>query len=232
MINKTQIAFTLAEMLLTIFLIGVVAGIALPTLKDTSDKNANIALVKKAYSNATNAFAQLQAELGSPIYWMNPLDNKRVFTSGDSVGVASLFKRKITSQSFDDYDGATYLNGSASDSDAMKDPQYGSKISYSGNNTFRSSDGLYWFFSETYTGCQRSVQGQTYDLCGLIMVDINGVKKPNRLGIDVFVFDITTDGVVPHFSETDDCNDMSGAGFTCSSKVIRGGEKSLDFIYE
>lgn len=225
MINKTKIAFTLAEMLLSIFIIGVVAGIALPTLKDTSDKTTNIALVKKAYSNATNAFAQLQAELGPPIYWVNPLDNKRVFTNGDSVGVASLFKRKITSQSFDDYVGATYLNGSASEGDAMKDPQSGSKISYSGNNTFRSSDGMYWFFSETNTGCLSN-------LCGLIMVDINGVKKPNRLGIDVFVFDITTDGVVPHFSKTDDCNDMKGNGFTCSSKVIRGGEKSLDFIYE
>ena len=52
-------------------------------------------------------------------------------------------------------------------------------------------------------------------------------------GIDVFVFDITPDGVIAHSSSTDDCSNIkSHKGYTCSSKVLMQGDKALDFIYE
>ena len=68
-------------------------------------------------------------------------------------------------------------------------------------------------------------------LCGLVLVDTNGAKAPNRMGFDVFVFDVRTDGISPH-SGDDDCKDLTGNGYTCSSKLINEGEHALDFIYE
>ena len=51
------------------------------------------------------------------------------------------------------------------------------------------------------------------------------------MGFDVFVFDVRTDGISPH-SGDDDCKDLTGNGYTCSSKLINEGEHALDFIYE
>ena len=55
-----------------------------------------------------------------------------------------------------------------------------------------------------------------------VYVDINGRKKPNKFGLDTFVFFIVNHkGIVPPGTGTsDDCN-RNGWGFTCSAKVLR-----------
>ena len=50
MFYKKITAFTLAEVLLTLMIIGVIAVVTIPTLKESADKSANLSLLQKAYS--------------------------------------------------------------------------------------------------------------------------------------------------------------------------------------
>ena len=52
-------AFTLAEVLITLGIIGVVAAITLPTLIQNHQKQTYVTALKKAYSNLQNAYAQM-----------------------------------------------------------------------------------------------------------------------------------------------------------------------------
>ena len=55
-----------------------------------------------------------------------------------------------------------------------------------------------------------------------IFVDINGAKKPNKLGYDSFMFLlIDNKGIIPSgANSTSDCN-TSSRGVTCAAKVLR-----------
>lgn len=54
--------FTLAEVLITLGIIGVVAAITLPTLIQNNDEKATVTKLKKMYSNLQNAYALYRAE--------------------------------------------------------------------------------------------------------------------------------------------------------------------------
>ena len=261
MFYKKITAFTLAEILVTLMIIGVISAVTIPSLKESSDKSANLALLQKAYSTASNAFAQLQTENGSPLYWKLPNGN-RVFTDGTSENISKFLQQKMNVASKTDFISSDYkiksLKGNDSDSFQIDDTTVAIKDNAS---AFQTADGMMWFPSNTYSGCQHEKEmtrfsafyqpsffekfflispvyaapfikiTQTIYLCGLLIVDTNGPKKPNRMGIDVFVFDITTEGVKPH-SGADDCSNLNGNGYTCSAKALSGNPKALDFIYD
>lgn len=233
MFYKKITAFTLAEVLLTLMIIGVIAAVTIPTLKESADKSANLSLLQKAYSVSAGAFAQLQAENGSPFYWKLPNGN-RVFTDGNSTNISTLLKQRMNVASESGFMPSDYkiklLNGTAKDSFKIDETTVNIKDNAS---AFQTADGMIWFPSNTYSGCKytKNETSETIHLCGMLIVDINGSKKPNRMGLDVFVLDITADGVKPH-SGTDDCADITGNGYTCAAKALNGDDKALDFIYD
>ena len=101
---KTK-AFTLAEVLVTLMIIGVISALTIPSLKESADKSANKAALQKAYATASNAFASLKAEYGPPMYWLitSDIDNSdeayesgnRVFQTGKDKGFAWMLQKKI-----------------------------------------------------------------------------------------------------------------------------------------
>lgn len=239
MLNKKNIAFTFAEVLLTLLIIGVVAALTIPPLKEKSDKTQYLSLLQKAYSTASSAFIQLQAEYGPPLYWRIN-DDQRVFVEGESQYISTMLKRKMNVGAEKDVIPNDYeiklLSGSKFKSDTKIDE---TMIDIKSPDVFQTADGMLWFPSKTYTNCsyEKGPEGnkQKVRLCSLLLVDTNGLKKPNRFGIDVFVFDMTTEGVKPHYSETDDCASLKGDnnnGYTCSAKALSGANNSLDFIYD
>lgn len=245
--NKQKIkAFTLAEVLVTLMIIGVISALTIPTLKESADRSSNLAAMQKAYSTASNAFAALKAEHGPTIYWTIPSDAKglsnndlrgtRVFVDNKEEAFSWMLRSKINAVKTKNITPTGYQIKTLS----------GTKFEGKINDTnvaltdqspivmFQSADNMFWFPSQTNAGCQKEVtaaDGSTVYVCGFIVVDTNGAKEPNRMGVDVFVFDATIDGIIPHVG-ADDCKDMTGNGYTCSAKLINGGEHALDFIYE
>ena len=64
----------------------------------------------------------------------------------------------------------------------------------------------------------------------LIIADVNGPKKPNKLGRDTFLFVLTQDGIIPAGADmSDDESDCKkgGIGRHCAAKVIRSD--SMDY---
>ena len=70
-------------------------------------------------------------------------------------------------------------------------------------------NGVSFRFWSEYTGCYDDA-GTTY--CGSIHVDINGLSKPNRAGVDYFIFRLTPNSVVPAYN---DVNNKSRYGLFC-----------------
>ena len=66
---KFKSAFSLAEILLTLAIIGVIAAVTIPTLKDYSDEMAVVSQVKKAYSDLAAATAAVETKYGDLQFW-------------------------------------------------------------------------------------------------------------------------------------------------------------------
>ncbi|MBR1908946.1 type II secretion system protein [bacterium] len=67
----TQAAFTLAETLIVIGIIGVVAALTLPNLNHATGDKEKVTKVKKIYSSLTDAFDRAQAVYGPFDEWFN-----------------------------------------------------------------------------------------------------------------------------------------------------------------
>ena len=63
-------AFTLAEVLITLGIIGVVAALTIFTLVTNYQKRTTVTQLKKVYTTLSQAFELAQAENGSSIYWI------------------------------------------------------------------------------------------------------------------------------------------------------------------
>jgi len=68
-------AFTLAETLIVIGIIGVVAALTLPNLNHATGDKETVTRVKKIYSALTDAFDRATAVYGNADTWFNDIDN-------------------------------------------------------------------------------------------------------------------------------------------------------------
>ena len=64
-----QKAFTLAETLITLSIIGVIAAMTVPTLMTNINNQQHITALKKAYSNLSNAVKMMAINMGCDTDW-------------------------------------------------------------------------------------------------------------------------------------------------------------------
>lgn len=218
--KKTEKAFTLAEVLITIGIIGIVSALTIPNLL-VNIRNRDLQVqLKKTYSEwnqiAMNFMETEDQDIPS-------------FTS--EKGVAKLIETlpkyikgvtKISDWSFfsksDDPD-VTYI-------DLLPYTIYefsGKKVNSMACDElgFRSDiTGKYIMFDN------KPIAGTNGPrLC----IDLNGSKKPNTVGIDIFSFQFTTDGhVIPEGMEHKDNNygnQGTGGTFKASATTCRKGQQ-------
>ncbi len=67
---QSHIAFTLAEVLITLGIIGVVAALTMPILVQNHRKQVTVNKLKKFYTNINNAIGMVEAEYGEPKNWV------------------------------------------------------------------------------------------------------------------------------------------------------------------
>ncbi len=174
-------AFTLAEVLITLGIIGVVAAMTIPTLIANYQEKQTVSRLQKAYSTLKNAFELAKVEHGDYNTWswnQVPVTNaQRVQYFWETYIFSNL---KVTEKCFPiedgclDYDKYT-MNGSVFANGAV-------------NSAFMLSDGTAVY---TWAG------GNAYHPHIWIFADINGVSKPNTVGRDIFAM---------HFSPNDPGN--------------------------
>lgn len=177
--------FTLAEVLITLGIIGVVAAMTLPALINRTQGKELEAEFKKAYSVLQAAYNQMTYDEGQIV-------NQ---TNYPGLIFINKFKKyfKLSEHTLKNY------NGSNKDEETGQ-ITYISKVYKTYNN---KPANMSWFDDGQTFLCdgmtifiENMINGNIF----LITVDINGFqKKPNRFGHDVFSFEITNKGKILPF---------------------------------
>lgn len=181
--NK-QKAFTLAEILITLSILGVVAAITIPSAIQREIEKTTVVKVKKMYSTLTTAYDQYMVENNWAIKAYQNTDDDLQAIYDDLVapymqvsyvaGTNSERKKKIMYEK-----RYKWLNN----------PNSGNTYATENNYAFQLKDGsVLWFYAKTSSG---NVKFPTF------RYDVNGKKGPNTLGRDTFFFTFTDQGVIP-----------------------------------
>ncbi len=192
--NKRKRAFKLAEVLITLGIIGVVAALTIPTLISNYNKRQTVTKLKQTYSILSQALTMAQVKDGDPTTW----DVAGIY--GTTVGDPNFNREEAIEKFVTKYlvpymkVSKTYGNANASQIN------YDGFYSPSGKRSNQSTWGYYLLLSNnvlvlTGIGTSGCVGGTNPDgSCVsteyrniVFYVDINGYSKPNTLGKDVFL---------------------------------------------
>lgn len=206
--------FTLAEVLITLGIIGVVAALTLPAvITNTQNKERQEAL-KKAYSVLQQALLMYQKDTGENITRSTfnskteslkkailPYFNGAIDCGKGTESTACLYK----TTKYRNYNNTNNVN-----------------IALLDDGQYISTDGMMYFFENNSEVASGYV---------LIFVDVNGFnKKPNQLGRDLFAFEMVENGrILPmgaegtKYDETVYCTKTNSAttnGIACTNKAL------------
>lgn len=217
--------FTLAEVLITLAVIGIIASITIPNIINAQNDKEILARLKKSYSILSQTLMSAQAFNGSYTGWglqdnsnassKHTYDNyiaPYVKTMKRCINEAGCWTNEITKS----LDGRTTAAGAF-------DTGMGQN-----NVTFILTDGSI-VSMDIYGNDVESVFGVTENLSYPTLtfaVDINGDKGPNQLGRDVFMFVLTKNGLVPAGIDNSSANCYAGstdgyAGYDCAAKALK-----------
>lgn len=179
--QKNYKAFTLSEVLITLGILGVVIAMTLPALMSKYRKQEISARLKKFYTIMNQAIMMSELENGDIKYW----EIRAPYTAGDgkydyNIGGASsynFFNRYL----------AKYIK-------YYKVTQGYSKENDDGTTTNEFSKVTF------YDGSTSNFKQGT---CIDFGFDINGDKKPNKIGEDIFYFYICPQGAGYRLYETE-----------------------------
>ena len=191
--KKRSFGFTLAEVLITLGIIGVVAAITMPTLIQNHQKQVYVNQLKKTYSTLEQGFQKMLAEEGVESlcdlpYW--PENDYVMYGQGSSDVIS--FIDNVLSKGFK----VTYNN--------VKEDGYHDQAQFADNSAIiagriyacNENSGNAWSPKST-AECEviKSLGGNMCSKLGeRIIIDVNGAKGPNRRGRDQFIFYLSENG--------------------------------------
>ena len=207
--------FTLAEVLITLGIIGIVAAMTLPAIVSKYQEKVLVERLKQTYSIFSQAYLRAVQENGPADSW----DIGEPVTMEGAEKLYDIFAPYIMQGKpcrgengcfVDDY---KTLSGGVYQFAPKNHTMYTRGILVNGVAFAMPSHG---------TGCKYlEDEYNTYkNICGVLYVDLNGYQKPNQAGVDYFGFFITTKGITPMGLSGWD----GGAnGYTCEYKGTSGG---------
>lgn len=211
MYKKSNYAFTLAEILITLAIIGIVAAITIPSVVTKYQKDETLVRLKKIYADLAQTVKLSEAENGPNkdwdwgevgslsesfnTYWKPYLKIQKICTT--CLGCGYKLNKPWLNLANEEYDL--------------------SPVSLSTRTSFILQDGTFVMI-RSYTGATPPA------LSKMIVVDLNGAKPPNKLGNDTFSFVLNEKlGLVP-LGFNDNIADIctsSTTGINCAAKIVR-----------
>ncbi len=167
-------AFTLAEVLVTLGIIGVVSAMTVPTLMQNHQRKTYVTQLHKVYNEFSQALVQYQTDRNAINLTEAGLTSQVYFNSFISNYFKTVQKCDSLTPCFtDDY---KTLNGGG--------------VNFSDGTSYVLASGSSVRFLFSSSG----------DKIGQIGVDINGKKGPNILGRDLFFIAVYKDGTLDDFN--------------------------------
>ncbi len=209
-------AFTLAEVLITLGIIGVVAAMTLPSVINNSQKKELDASLKKNYSVIQQAFMMYQAKHGETL---KPEDTGVKNEANDLYTLIKPYFSIIHDC------GTSYVKCMP----IQEGGHFADRISYIyktyNNNTLNLTlldDGQFVLKDGSLILLENA--GNETNRLRLISVDVNGINKnPNRWGHDLFTFQLMNDGrILPMGAEGTEYEDENTYCSTTSSNPYNG----------
>ena len=189
-----QAAFTLAETLIVMGVIGVVAALTIPSLSNSTNDKDVVAKVRKNHTALEDAFGRMIGTYGEFDSW------------GSTLGSGDLGKRLISSMKITK-DCALLASKSCF---AANSTLMGSGGSSNNTNVDAATtaykvilaDGASVAVNVDNTSCTASaganVSQDLKEICGTVLVDIDGPSKGKAMhGLDLFSYYITRKGIYP-----------------------------------
>lgn len=180
--KESKIAFTLAEVLITLGIIGVVAAMTMPSLIQSYKEKATVTAVKQSYSIFAQALKMVTIDNPD----LSALTDSKLSAKENSQIMFNEISKHIKKVKSCDVDkkcmGNTYyLN--------LNNEKVSNWDTYNNLVTGVLANGTsFWILS-----LPASISGEeTY--AGQIGIDINGNKRPNKFGVDFFWFTFNKNG--------------------------------------
>jgi prepilin-type N-terminal cleavage/methylation domain-containing protein len=211
--------FTLAEVLIALVVIGIIAAITVPTIISNVEERERTAKVKKVYATLANAMTRVKADGGDMDFKVVNDNNSNIKSWYDTYLKNYLITTKVcyNQKGCWNTDNTKQLNGNIVN---YNHPGFGV-----GDNIVTAilNDGTFINIDAYGTGYGFGVNSNSGTL--IIFFDINGSKKPNTIGKDIFATVFTENGFVPAYKDKTkaqidaDCS-SSGTGFSCIQKYL------------
>jgi len=216
LLTSKKAAFTLAEVLITLAIIGVVAAMTIPTLISDYQEKVTVTKLKKMYYTLSNAYRMYTAENGAIQAEWTAEGAKKVFDA---------FKPylKISKECGTSHEGCI-IEGSYNRLNSDR-----TDLNYGGVDTYykaRLSDGAALIF--------RGIDDTSAGVQAFVYYDINAEDGPNRWGHDLFEFNVMGESLIPagfpNYPEDFDttCSSTEDYGYGCAAWIINKG--NMDYL--
>ncbi len=230
--QAARLGFTLAEVLITLGIIGVVAAMTMPALITKINNKGYTERLIKAYSTLQNATNKIIEEEGLPSNWGWVVRGTDIDdTANDRI--IELYKNNLKVVYFcqdswidDECKSMRSITYRSLNKQTATDIHSGNDIF--GGYQFVLPDGVVLGFKFTV-----STSGVNWGAPSALSftVDVNGKKKPNIVGRDIFYFylDNSTGKVLPFISDestnqyANTC-ETNKSGHSCAYRVITEGK--------
>ena len=214
---RKAFAFTLAETLIVMGIIGVVAALTIPNLNSSTADKEKVAKLKKVYSNLQDAFGRAEAVYGPFDEWFQADTTNSTRSSRFSERMLEFMK---TSRNC----------GHAVNAACMKTGNFTGALgdTISSTAALVSADNVSAILADgTSIVFSKSTQG---NMLGTIYVDIDGPNKGLfRHGVDLFRFYVSPDRGIYYSDSTDLCSSSTpGDDDSCENWVLSNG--NLDYL--
>lgn len=211
--KKFFFAFTLAEVLITMGIIGIVAEITLPPLVRNIQDAQYKAAAKKAFTVISQAVTQMRQDEGGTLVQYHQMQH-----AFEPIFITYL--KGVTPCP----DTGCIVDSATTDYQTLGKAE---TVNWWWGQQFETNDGMFWGIMNNGTW-PTNVGTETI----VFLVDVNGYrKKPNMFGRDVFLFELLNDRVLPmgaegtNVTEANKCERNTGwwrSGLGCMINVMQG----------
>lgn len=217
---KYHRAFTLAEVLITLGIIGIVAAMTLPPLVANYRERQFVTSAQKGYSIIVNALNKWLADndiIGDyTVFWLStPSTDELLQKLSTQLNVVSICTNKNMDACGGKYTTLTYKktndgHGNTSNGVALNNNRAvladGMFVSVTNTNyNYGSCTNQFWsnerdengyFIPDPSSPTGNKGQYKMSYTCGYVAIDTNGLKGPNQVGTDIFEIGFMPDGSI------------------------------------
>ena len=213
--------FTLAEVLITLGIIGIVAAMTIPTLIQKNFEKQTVAKLRETQSILSQAIRMAEEEYGSMEGW-----GITGYDEESAIIIANNLKTTLK----------LALDCGVEDTEAHCAPNKMYQFLKGGNNNnFATDRTMYKIVLTNGTAIYIRGNNDTTSANAVFYTDTNGKSSPNTWGKDLFQFSARPDGLYPtgHPSKSSEATATSchkeGSGFGCAYYVLNN--ENMNYLH-